>query len=232
MRQEAGAQQQQQMNKIDDVYAMIGKVRRNMDVIAEINKQTHEEHLVNTISSSNSSPTHTIKSVSMRQSNPFGGDRSIYSKSERSLQGSLSFRNRQQAQPHLPNLSKQLNHLPDALNGQTGMKPQYSSSDQLAFLDLQQVITDENNSDKRPSICQTFDEFKRGSLPAGSGGTDGTSARIKPHSALIQQNKNKSSTSRAFEGQALAPIFAGEEDQQSDLSSFIQIKDQDESEGN
>ena len=66
MRQEAGAQQQQQMNKIDDVYAMIGKVRRNMDVIAEINKQTHEEHLVNTISSSNSSPTHTIKSVSMR----------------------------------------------------------------------------------------------------------------------------------------------------------------------
>ena len=64
---------------------MIGKVRHNMDVIAEMNKMAHEQHLVNTISSSNSSPSHTIKSVSMRQSNPFGGDRSMNSKSERSL---------------------------------------------------------------------------------------------------------------------------------------------------
>lgn len=50
--------------------------------------------------------------------------------------------------------------------------------------------------------------------------------RVKPHSAVL--NKNKSSTSKA--DTFLAPIFSGEEEQQSHLSSVIQIKDQDESE--
>lgn len=86
---------------------MIGKVRENMEVIAQMNRQAHEDHLVHTISSSNSSPTHTIKSVSMRQSNPFI-DKSQNSKSDLSIQGSYSLRKRQTMQ--LPVVPDQVGH--------------------------------------------------------------------------------------------------------------------------
>jgi len=51
---------------------MIGKVQNNMKEIAEINKEAQIENQLNmSISSSNSSPNHTIPSISMRPSNPF-----------------------------------------------------------------------------------------------------------------------------------------------------------------
>lgn len=106
------------------------------------------------------------------------------------------------------------------------MNPQNTSSEKFKLLDLQKIIVDENNSDKRPSDGdEGFAEFKRVSLQSICG-TDGN-IRVKPHSAVL--NKNKSSTSRA-DTHFLAPIFSGEEEQHSHLSSVIQIRDQDESE--
>jgi len=51
---------------------MIGKVQNNMKEIAEINKEAQIENQLNmSVSSSNTSPNHTIASISMRPSNPF-----------------------------------------------------------------------------------------------------------------------------------------------------------------
>jgi len=64
---------------------MIGKVQKNMKEIAEINKEAQIENQLNmSISSSNTSPNHTIASISMRPSNPFL-DKSAYSRSELSV---------------------------------------------------------------------------------------------------------------------------------------------------